>query len=57
MGIQSSPSCDPGRGVFMEELQAMLSEAGVSVERWWQVPATPSGRFDPQDPATRSGKI
>lgn len=54
MGIQSSPSCDPGRGVFMEELAAMLSEAGIAVDPWWQIPATESGRFDPQDPAARS---
>jgi len=55
MGIQSSPSCDPGRGVFMEELQALAGAEGIPLARWWQIPDTPTGAFDPDDPATFFG--
>lgn len=57
LGIERSPSCDPARGVFMEELHALCAEAGLSLSHFWQVPATDSGHFDPTDPrvlATRS---
>jgi predicted secreted protein len=50
-GIQGSPSCDPGRGVFMEELLAAAQAAGVAFDSFWQIPETASGKFDPADPA------
>jgi predicted secreted protein len=40
LGIQSSPSCDPTRGVFMEELLGMLTEKGITVETLWYLPNT-----------------
>jgi predicted secreted protein len=57
MGIANSPSCDPGRGVFMEEFQTMVRERGVAVDFWWQIPATAEGYFDPHDPASEFGKL
>jgi predicted secreted protein len=57
LGIQSSPSCDPGRGVFMEEFQALVKAEGVAVDFWWQIPATAEGKFDVTDPASVYGKV
>jgi predicted secreted protein len=38
VGIGRSPSCDPGRGVFMEEFQALLKERHIHLEDWWYLP-------------------
>lgn len=38
LGIQSSPSCDPGRGVFMEELMLLFSQNGIELENLWYLP-------------------
>lgn len=38
LGIQSSPSCDPSRGIFMEELIALFEENEISLETLWYLP-------------------
>ena len=38
LGIKSSPSCDPTRGVFMEELIAMFAENEINLEVLWYLP-------------------
>ncbi|WP_042454405.1 CD3072 family TudS-related putative desulfidase [Neobacillus dielmonensis] len=40
LGIQSSPSCDPVRGIFMEELTSMFAEKGITLETLWYLPNT-----------------
>ncbi|MFJ7728697.1 CD3072 family TudS-related putative desulfidase [Neobacillus sp. NPDC097160] len=40
LGIQSSPSCDPTRGIFMEELAAMFAEKGITLKTLWYLPNT-----------------
>lgn len=46
LGIQSSPSCDPGRGVFMEELLALFKTKGITLETLWYLPNTSEPKFD-----------
>jgi len=46
LGIQSSPSCDPIRGIFMEELTAMLNEKGIPLETLWYLPNTENPVFN-----------
>ncbi|MBU8919053.1 CD3072 family TudS-related putative desulfidase [Neobacillus sp. 114] len=46
LGIQSSPSCDPTRGIFMEELTAMFSEKGIKLKTLWYLPNTSEPVFD-----------
>ncbi|WML49746.1 hypothetical protein RCG23_07335 [Neobacillus sp. PS3-34] len=46
VGIQSSPSCDPGRGVFMEELKSLLTENQIKIETFWHLPNTEDAIFD-----------
>lgn len=46
LGIQSSPSCDPTRGIFMEELTAMFSEEGIKLKTLWYLPNTSEPVFD-----------
>jgi predicted secreted protein len=38
LGIQSSPSCDPSRGVFMEELISLFEENGITLKTLWYLP-------------------
>ncbi len=38
LGIQSSPSCDMTRGVFMEELKALLNEHQIPIKTQWFLP-------------------
>ncbi len=38
LGIQSSPSCDPTRGIFIEELTAIFAEKGVTLQTLWYLP-------------------
>ncbi len=38
LGIQSSPSCDPTRGIFIEELIALFTENGIDLETLWYLP-------------------
>ncbi|RKD25806.1 hypothetical protein BEP19_02385 [Ammoniphilus oxalaticus] len=56
-GIQSSPSCDPGRGIFMEEFLLLTKREGISIRYFWQIPATDNGYFDEKDPASHYGAI
>ena len=46
LGIQSSPSCDPTRGIFMEELTAMFAEKGIKLKTHWYLPNTSEPVFD-----------
>ncbi|MCH6268583.1 CD3072 family TudS-related putative desulfidase [Neobacillus citreus] len=46
LGIQSSPSCDPTRGIFMEELTAMFAEKGIKLKTLWYLPNTSEPVFD-----------
>jgi predicted secreted protein len=57
MGIATSPSCDPGYGVFMEELLRLADEMGIVLDFFWQIPATQEGRFDIIDPASTYGIV
>lgn len=45
LGIQSSPSCDPTRGIFMEELTAMFAEKGITLKTLWYLPNTSEPEF------------
>lgn len=45
LGIQSSPSCDPTRGIFMEELAAMLAEKDIPLKTLWYLPNTSEPEF------------
>lgn len=38
LGIQSSPSCDMKRGVFMEELKKLFNEQQIPIETEWFLP-------------------
>lgn len=33
--IQSSPSCDPTRGVYMEEVQKLFKDNDIPIEHDW----------------------
>jgi predicted secreted protein len=46
LGIQSSPSCDPTRGIFMEELTAMFAEKGIALKKLWYLPNNSEPVFD-----------
>ncbi|MBO0960496.1 hypothetical protein J1P26_12400 [Neobacillus sp. MM2021_6] len=45
LGIQSSPSCDPTRGIFIEELTAMFGEKGITLKTLWYLPNTSEPEF------------
>ncbi|MDX5627019.1 MULTISPECIES: CD3072 family TudS-related putative desulfidase [unclassified Brenneria] len=47
LAIAGSPSCDPGQGVFMQEFQTLISEAGIRLDFFWQIPKTADGVFNP----------
>jgi predicted secreted protein len=57
MGIATSPSCDPGYGVFMEELHLLANEMRIVLDQFWQIPATQEGHFDIADPASTYGSV
>ena len=40
LGIQSSPSCDPTRGIFIEELAEMFLEKEMELKNLWFLPNT-----------------
>ncbi|MGJ7913422.1 CD3072 family TudS-related putative desulfidase [Neobacillus sp. LXY-1] len=46
LGIQSSPSCDPSRGVFMEELYGMLADKGITLKKLRYLPNTSNPIFN-----------
>jgi predicted secreted protein len=45
LGIQSSPSCDPTRGIFIEELTAIFVERGITLNTLWYLPNTSEPEF------------
>ncbi|WP_462412624.1 CD3072 family TudS-related putative desulfidase [Neobacillus sp. Marseille-QA0830] len=49
LGIQSSPSCDPIRGIFMEELAAMFAENGIPLKTLWYLPNTAEPVFNSEE--------
>jgi predicted secreted protein len=46
LGIKGSPSCDPGRGVFMEELFKMFGENEIQLKTLWYLPNTADPAFN-----------
>jgi RNA 3'-terminal phosphate cyclase len=46
LGIQSSPSCDLVRGVFMEELIKLFEENGILLDKRWFLPNNVNPIFD-----------
>lgn len=46
LSIQSSPSCDPTRGVYMEELQRIFRENQIPLEKEWYLPNDAQPVFD-----------
>ncbi|HEY2420838.1 MAG TPA: hypothetical protein VGI04_05470 [Neobacillus sp.] len=46
LGIQSSPSCDTIRGIFIEELTGMLTNKGISLNTLWHLPDTSEPIFN-----------
>lgn len=57
LGIAHSPSCDPGRGIFYEELLELCKAVDVEIGFFWQIPATEEGEFDIQDPSCTFGPV
>ncbi len=47
LSIQNSPSCDPTRGVYMEELMKLFQENDIPIEREWYLPNDEKPVFDP----------
>lgn len=45
LGIQRSPSCDPSRGVFMEELLALFAENAINLKTLWYLPSNSDPLF------------
>ncbi|WP_059172593.1 CD3072 family TudS-related putative desulfidase [Bacillus sp. FJAT-27445] len=46
LGIQSSPSCDQTRGVFMEEVHQLFFENGIEIKTLWYLPNNENPVFD-----------
>ncbi|MHC0038830.1 CD3072 family TudS-related putative desulfidase [Pseudoneobacillus sp. C159] len=46
LGIQSSPSCDPTRGIFIEELKNMFLEKNIGLKTLWFLPNTSEPVFN-----------
>ncbi|RUT39646.1 hypothetical protein EJP82_25730 [Paenibacillus anaericanus] len=57
LGISDSPSCDPGKGVFMQDFIQIATEYEVNIDFFWQIPNTPSGKFDPNHPKGIFGPV
>jgi predicted secreted protein len=49
LGIQSSPSCDPIRGIFMEELRMMFTDNGITLKTLWYLPNTSEPEFKSEE--------
>ncbi|PLR94469.1 CD3072 family TudS-related putative desulfidase [Bacillus sp. T33-2] len=56
LGIQSSPSCDPTRGVFIEELTAMFAEKGIPLSTLWYLPNSSEPVFNGDEHFVGAGK-
>lgn len=46
LGVQSSPSCDPTRGVFTEELERVLADVNIQLDTYWYLPNTDNPIFN-----------
>ncbi|WP_066057050.1 CD3072 family TudS-related putative desulfidase [Robertmurraya korlensis] len=46
VGIGSSPSCDPLRGIFMEEFQELQRKNGIIIKDTWFLPDVSDPIFD-----------
>lgn len=46
LGIQSSPSCDPTRGIFIEELKELFLEKDIEMSTLWFLPNTSEPIFN-----------
>jgi predicted secreted protein len=57
IGISDSPSCDPGKGIFMRDFLSLAEEFGVRINYFWQIPNTEEGLFDPNDSRSVFGEI
>lgn len=57
LGIAGSPSCDPGRGVFMRDFLELAAEVGVNIDFFWQIPNTADGTFNPEDSGSIYGPV
>ncbi|WP_202128813.1 CD3072 family TudS-related putative desulfidase [Paenibacillus dendrobii] len=57
LGIAGSPSCDPGKGIFMNDFLMLAKEQGVHIDFFWQIPDTEEGRFDPRDKNSVHGPV
>lgn len=57
IGISDSPSCDPGKGIFMRDFLSFAEQSGVKIDYFWQIPNTAEGLFDPADPKSVFGAI
>jgi hypothetical protein len=53
--VQDSPSCDPARGNWVTDILVAAEAAGVEIKQLWQLPNSPTGTFDPTDPASSFG--
>ncbi|NUU62215.1 CD3072 family TudS-related putative desulfidase [Paenibacillus agri] len=57
LGISGSPSCDPGKGVFMRDFLELAAEGGVEIDFFWQIPNTADGTFNPDDAKSVFGPV
>ena len=57
IGISDSPSCDPGKGIFMRDFLALAEQFGVRIHYFWQIPNTAEGMFGPNDPKSVFGEV
>lgn len=57
LGIAGSPSCDPGKGVFMRDFLELAAENGVTIDFFWQIPNTADGIFDPDNDNSVFGPV
>jgi predicted secreted protein len=53
LGIQSSPSCDMSRGVFMEEFQTLLAENHIQIDQKWYLPNQQNPVFNSDEHFTK----
>ncbi|MDF1508467.1 hypothetical protein PZE06_09730 [Robertmurraya sp. DFI.2.37] len=54
LAIQSSPSCDPTRGVYMEELYKLLKKHHIHLHTQWYLPNDEDPVFDGEKHYLRS---
>lgn len=46
VGIGSSPSCDPSRGIYMEEFEELRKKSGIIIQNTWYLPDVSDPVFD-----------